>query len=714
MAIGGVLIEPAPLLAFAIVAGLVALTATPTLLLTRRLGLGTRTQRVAPGVAQVRLRAALARPGAREVLGAQTLWVFAYAALPAYFVLYATESLDLTIAVAGLLPLGFGAVTALGILVAGRTAPQRVHALLLAGAGLLGLGLLSAGFAPTLAAAAIPFTGAALGAGIVTSLGFAYFARFVPDGQAGSYSGLFFAGRAVAAGAALPVAGIAVELTGTYRATLWLGASALLALVPLALAQRHAATRDRAPGRRPASLAAVVPVYASTRVDEVVQGVLEHVGEVVLVDDGSPPGVAAALDDLAREDRIRLLRLVRNSGKGSAVAAGVALLLADERPPEAIVVIDADGQHDPARIPAFVEASRGADVVIGARARRRPMPLSRRIANRAASLALLASTRTWLPDSQNGMRLYWVRTLRSTPLSSGRYEAESRHLRALLAAGHRIACVEIPTVYEGEPSHFHALADTARVARALLFPGVAAGLGSASAPARAGWRYLRARWPRLVWPIAAALAVAALLPVLQPLDSAAFLAFNGLGDGPEVLYEVLDPHTRNYILLTIAALAAGAARWRRARYVIGLALALALGAYLAGAALELVKLFVDRARPEELLGSTTQLSHGRSWAAIGSFPSGHMVVTGALAAVAAAALPGLRAALIAYVGLVGVTRVMFGAHFPIDVLVGTVVGWQTGLFCAGLVAGSGWLPPAARARRTPARPPTAAAQHQSA
>ena len=92
------------------------------------------------------------------------------------------------------------------------------------------------------------------------------------------------------------------------------------------------------------------------------------------------------------------------------------------------------------------------------------------MANRAASLALLATTRRWLPDTQNGMRLFRTDALREVPLPPGGYEAESRHLRGLVAAGTPIASVQIPTIYDGEPSHFRPLADTFAVARALLAP----------------------------------------------------------------------------------------------------------------------------------------------------------------------------------------------------------------------------------------------------
>ena len=103
-----------------------------------------------------------------------------------------------------------------------------------------------------------------------------------------------------------------------------------------------------------------------------------------------------------------------------------------------------------------------------------------------------------------------------------------------------------------------------------------------------------------------------------------------------------------------------------------------LAAYLAGAAIEVIKLFVERARPEEVLGSQVLLAEGRSWGHLASYPSGHLIVTAAMASAAAAALPVLRGPLLAYVVMIGLTRVLFGAHFPIDVLVGAVMGYELG------------------------------------
>jgi membrane-associated phospholipid phosphatase/MFS family permease len=689
VAIGGALIDPAPGLAFALAAGVLIAASLPTLFLVRRLGLGAVAARRPSGRIRDSLMGAMRTPGAREVLLAQTLWVFAYAALPAFFVLYAERELELGLGAAGLLPLSFGLLVAVGMISGGRVKRDQVQPALVAGAALLGAGLLLTSLTTNVVLVAVLLAPAALGAGLLTALGFPYFARFVPAGEAGGYSGVFFAARGVASAVALPLAGLSVELSGTYRSVFLLGGASLLAVAPLIAAERRRAGAFTL-RPRPASVAAVVPVFASDRAAQVAGATLEHVDELVLVDDGAPPEIAHSLDRILGDDRVRLISLGGNSGKGTAVAAGVRRLLGDGRPPEAIVVLDSDGQHDPERIPAFLEAARRADVVLGWRRERRSMPLHRRVANRLASFALLAGSRVWLPDTQNGMRLFRTEALRAVPPPDGGYEAESEHLRALLADHRRVSPVEIPTIYDGEPSHFRPLADTAAVARALVAsPHRAEDDSEAHLPRPA---VLREWAPRLAAMIAASIAIGAALPALQALDNAGFRTINQLGDGPEWLYQALDPHARNYALLFLLAIAASAVNFRRARYVLGAGLAVLLAGYLGGAVLELVKVFVERARPEEVLGSQVLLAEDRNWSHIASYPSGHMMVTAALAAVAATVAPRLRGPLFVYIGAVAVTRVLFGAHFPLDVIVGTVVGYEIGLFATALVANARLLP----------------------
>jgi membrane-associated phospholipid phosphatase/predicted MFS family arabinose efflux permease len=162
------------------------------------------------------------------------------------------------------------------------------------------------------------------------------------------------------------------------------------------------------------------------------------------------------------------------------------------------------------------------------------------------------------------------------------------------------------------------------------------------------------------------------------LDEAVFGAINGLGPGPEILWTVLDPHTRNYLLLIGLAVAAGALT--TPRLVPGIFVRVLGSALLAWGLLEAVYAVYDRPRPEEVLSGVSLNDH--SWAHLNSFPSGHMAITAALAIATAILFPRLRTVLLAYVGAVAFTRVMFGAHFPLDVVAGTALGTASALLVA--------------------------------
>jgi membrane-associated phospholipid phosphatase/predicted MFS family arabinose efflux permease len=782
---GGALIDGSPAALFTLWAILLPLLALPTLAW-QRAAAPVESTAAAPepeGSTVRLLLEVLRRDGARHVLIAQVLWVASYAALAPFMVLYAEDVLGLTAAAAGAVLAGFGVLTGLGMLAGARMAAGRLHTTLLTGVTLLGGGLLAGTAASNLAQGAVPFAAAALGAGLVSAVGFPYFTRFVPGGQEGRYAGAFFSARAIATTAALPTAGLLIAATGSYRALLGMGALGLAALVPLARAERRAApeageiavpasanvvaaagevgarvlaadahsgeivadarlgdfiagrregefvagarageyvdeardgaaTGDDAGARPPIRrLAAVMPVFRSERAGAVAEATLAHVDQLVLVDDGAPRNIAAMLDDLARDPRVRVVRPGGNRGKGAAVAAGIEAAL--EHAPDAVVVLDSDGQHPPELIPAFARAAATADVVIGDRPRAGAMPRVRRVSNALSSWALSLVVRRRLRDTQNGMRLFRADALRDVRPPHGRYEAETRHLKALIRGGHDVAWVPMPAIYGGEPSSFRPVADGLLVARAILArpengpraakaatPVAAIASGSrATAPAPevpvSTLAAVAREWaPRIGLGMLLAWAVAAALPLLGPLDERLFLAVNDLGDGPEWLYQALDPHSRNYLLLAASATLAVLAATRRLRFAGGALLAMAFAGVFSDLVLELIQLGVDRPRPEEALGADVQRSHDRHWSHIPSFPSGHLIVTTAMVATAMAMAPVLRAPLLVYLAAVAVTRITFGAHFPLDVAIGAIVGWQVGLATAALIRAARLLPPA--------------------
>lgn len=111
-----------------------------------------------------------------------------------------------------------------------------------------------------------------------------------------------------------------------------------------------------------------------------------------------------------------------------------------------------------------------------------------------------------------------------------------------------------------------------------------------------------------------------------------------------------------------------------------------------------MQLLVDRPRPEEALEGVLA-SHDRTWAHIPSFPSGHLIVTTAMAVTAMAVAPVLRPVLWLYVASVASTRVLFGAHYPLDVIVAAAFGFEAGLFSVALARAAGLLPAAVEERR---------------
>jgi glycosyltransferase involved in cell wall biosynthesis len=203
---------------------------------------------------------------------------------------------------------------------------------------------------------------------------------------------------------------------------------------------------------------AVVPCHRKSLSEELLEALQEHVAKVVIVDDGMAAEAASRLDELAatRPD-VEVVRLPANRGKGHALAAGIARAAAVA---DAVLTFDADGQHPAAAVPTFLATV--GDLVIGDRTDRGAMPWVRRVANQVSNRLLSRATRAAIPDGQCGMRLLRERAL-AIQFPGGRYEAETRHLKACLRAGLKVTWVSIPTIYGSERSAFRPIRDSARV-----------------------------------------------------------------------------------------------------------------------------------------------------------------------------------------------------------------------------------------------------------
>ncbi|HEU4333401.1 MAG TPA: glycosyltransferase family 2 protein [Candidatus Eisenbacteria bacterium] len=208
---------------------------------------------------------------------------------------------------------------------------------------------------------------------------------------------------------------------------------------------------------------AVIPAKdAAGTVGEVVLGLRRVLPdlEVLVVDDGSGDETGAR----AREAGARVERHDVNRGKGAALQTGFDAAVAAGA--EAVLALDADGQHDPASAPGLLAALEHADVVVGTRnADRRGMPWLRKATNDVTSwwVSRLAGQR--IEDSQSGYRAIRAEVIRRVRPASTRFEYESEFLVAAARAGFRVGSAPIPTLYNAPGSHIHPLRDTIRFIR---------------------------------------------------------------------------------------------------------------------------------------------------------------------------------------------------------------------------------------------------------
>ncbi len=167
--------------------------------------------------------------------------------------------------------------------------------------------------------------------------------------------------------------------------------------------------------------------------------VMEQVGdsfELVLVDDGSSDRTYRLMEEIAAVDsRVLIIKLRRNFGQTSALAAGF-----DHASGEFILAMDGDLQHDPAEIPNFIEKlEEGYDVVSGWRKERIDNFIMRRVPSRCANWLMAKLSGVDIHDFGTTFKAYRREVIQNIPL----YGEMHRFIPAL-ASWYGASICEIP------------------------------------------------------------------------------------------------------------------------------------------------------------------------------------------------------------------------------------------------------------------------------
>jgi glycosyltransferase involved in cell wall biosynthesis len=208
---------------------------------------------------------------------------------------------------------------------------------------------------------------------------------------------------------------------------------------------------------------ALIPAYNEEHhIADVVAATRLHL-PVLVVDDGSTDESAAR----AEVAGALVLRQSPNQGKGTALRAGFRYAIQNNF--QAVVTLDADGQHDPAEIPKFIDRyqQKPADLVIGARDFSK-IPLLRRLTNTFGRWSFSWALGQPDQDNQSGYRLI-SRRMMEAMLSSREagFEFEVEMIVVCVQHGYILDWVPIRTIYAGERSHISPLRHTIHYFRML-------------------------------------------------------------------------------------------------------------------------------------------------------------------------------------------------------------------------------------------------------
>ena len=186
----------------------------------------------------------------------------------------------------------------------------------------------------------------------------------------------------------------------------------------------------------------VIPAHNEEKhIEKVVKKTKKFAKNILVVDDGSKDKTAI----IAERSGAFVLWHIVNLGKGAALKTGCEYAI--KKGAEKIVVLDADGQHDPKEIPEFVKALDNADIVFGYRRLNRKMPFILRYGNWFIFFMTKLLFGLKIVDTQCGYRAFTSNAYNKIKWDAQDYSMESEMVANVGKANLRYSQIPIETIY---------------------------------------------------------------------------------------------------------------------------------------------------------------------------------------------------------------------------------------------------------------------------
>lgn len=200
--------------------------------------------------------------------------------------------------------------------------------------------------------------------------------------------------------------------------------------------------------RHPRIVIALPALNEARSIGTLVLKARQYGDEVIVLDDGSTDGTA----DVARLAGAAVIRHPENRGKGAAIQT--IFREAAKNPPDVLVLLDADYQHDPDQIPDLIQpVLDGGDIVIGSRQGvKDSIPFYRRIGQKVLLVGTRTLSQTQVTDSESGYRAFSRKAVEQLDLRETGFAVETEMIMLAADKGLSIAEVPITVTYGGDTS----------------------------------------------------------------------------------------------------------------------------------------------------------------------------------------------------------------------------------------------------------------------